>query len=225
MTDGGDFRPAQVDGYAPIDRPEVLAHVPTAARSFLDIGCAGGGFGAQVRREFGLDVRIVGVEAVATEAEVARSAGFDEVFTGYFPEALTTDETFDVITFNDVLEHIYDPWAALNECHAYLSASGVVIAAIPSIQFAPVVKQLIRGRWDYSGGGTLDWTHIRFFTRATMIEMFEKCGFEVQACVGANSMFDSGRYAKLRPLRRLLGASQFMHFVLVARSTGAPRRA
>lgn len=176
----------------------------------------------------GADARIVGVEAVAGQAAVARrDHGFDEVIEGYFPDALDgRSERFDLITFNDVLEHMLEPEDALRISRRFLEPHGRVLAAIPSIQYAPVVLRLLRGRWDYTESGTLDRTHVRFFTRATMTEMFGKAGYRIERCVGANSLRNSWaadpsplqRFAKLQ-LARLLSDWQYLHFVIVA----APR--
>jgi len=40
------------------------------------------------------------------------------------------------------------------------------------------------GRWDYSDEGILDRTHLRFFTKSTMFELFADCGYRVESVVG-----------------------------------------
>ena len=115
-----------------------------------------------------------------------------------------------------MLEHILEPEDLLNALHEHLAPGGRVLATIPSIQYAPVVWRLIRGRWDYADIGTLDHTHVRFFTRATMCEMFERAGYVVESCTGTNSV---NRFVpKLaKPFVKALGNSQYVHFVVVAR--------
>jgi hypothetical protein len=94
------------------------------------------------------------------------------------------------------------------------------VAAIPSIQYAPVTIALLRGRWDYTDDGTLDRTHVRFFTRRTMVEMFEGAGLEVAVCEGVNSVYDE-RWNRRSPLRRawtaIIPDSTWVHFVVVGR--------
>jgi 2-polyprenyl-3-methyl-5-hydroxy-6-metoxy-1,4-benzoquinol methylase len=212
--------------YGENERLDVLPYIPTDARSALDVGCARGGFGVTLRRVLGPDARIVGVEAVPVQAAIARQGhGYDEVVDGYFPDALAHEgvEPFDLIAFNDVLEHILEPEDVLVQARDHLAQDGRVVAAIPSIQYAPVVMGLLRGRWDYTDAGTLDRTHVRFFTRATMVEMFDRAGYTVELCEGINSVRrewkqdPSGprRLAKLL-LERALGNARFLHFVVVA---------
>ena len=224
--------PAQQALYEENERLDVLPYIPPDARSALDVGCARGGFGVSLRKVLGPDARIVGVEAVPAQAAIARKGhGYDEVIDGYFPEALAQAgvEPFDLIAFNDVLEHILDPEDVLVQARDHLAPNGRVVAVIPSIQYAPVVMSLLRGRWDYTDRGTLDRTHVRFFTRATMVEMFERAGYTVELCEGINSVRQewkqdpSGprRLAKLL-LERALGDARFLQFVVVAKRRSTP---
>ena len=220
----------QQDVYGEDPRADVAPYIPVAARSALDIGCGKGGFGITLRRVLGPDARLVGIDAHPGQAETARTGhGFDEVLTGYFPAALDgREERFDAVFLNDVLEHVLDPWKVLEQVHDVLSPGGTVVAAIPSIQYAPVLTELLKGRWDYADTGTLDRTHVRFFTRATMIEMFEGAGFRVISCAGATSAWTAHwwqRTWKRRLLLKRLPDSEWMHFVIVGVSSRPQGRA
>ena len=162
----------------------------------LDVGCAQGGFGPTLREVLGPEARIVGVEAVASQAEIAaRGQGYDLVVPGYFPQALNgSDERFDLVCFNDVLEHIYAPWETVRSVHEFLLPGGRVLAAIPNVQVIDNLVALMHGAWDYTDWGILDRTHVRFFTRRTMIELFEDNGFAVESCVGVNPSQTEGRW-------------------------------
>jgi 2-polyprenyl-3-methyl-5-hydroxy-6-metoxy-1,4-benzoquinol methylase len=217
--------PPQQDLYRDDPRLELLPMIPRDARSVLDVGCGAGGFGPTLRSALGPEARLVGVEPVPSQATRARVGhGFDEVLDGYVPDALRgRSDSFDLVCYVDVLEHVVDPWGLLGETREWLTPGGRVLAAIPNIQFAPVMWQLLRGRWDYADWGTLDRTHLRFFTRATMIEMFENAGYRVTHCSGTNSVegtwaTDPNRVKRLlkRGLLPLLRDSRFLHFVIVA---------
>jgi 2-polyprenyl-3-methyl-5-hydroxy-6-metoxy-1,4-benzoquinol methylase len=81
----------------------------------------------------------VGLEPIAEQAAVARRSGDDAVVEGYFPDALAgSDERFDCIVLNDVLEHMLDPWSVVADLRRLLAEDGRVVASIPSIQFLPV---------------------------------------------------------------------------------------
>lgn len=215
------------DVYGDHDRATVAPFVPRAALSALDVGCARGGFGRTLRHRLGPAARIIGVEPVHSQAELARETGaFDNVHEGFFPAALPAGDRFDVVCFLDVLEHMIDPWSALVDAKGVLVDGGRVVASIPSIEYYEVMWQVgARGRWDYTDQGTLDRTHLRFFTRATMIEMFTQCGYVVETCSGIGGLaarwstdpFALRRWLKTRVTDAVLGRRQFLQFVIVAR--------
>lgn len=216
--------PLQQDVYGFDPRPELAPYVPRETGSVLDVGCGRGGFGRTLRERLGPAARLVGIEPVVEAARAARAAGdFDDVSIGHFPQDVAQGP-FDLVCFNDVLEHMLDPWQALRDCRDQLAPGGRVLASVPSIEYAPVVWQLIRGRWDYTESGTLDRTHVRFFTRATLVEMFESSGYDVERCTGIGSVWQQWATDPLPPRRWLkrglvkaLGERQYLQFVVVAR--------
>jgi 2-polyprenyl-3-methyl-5-hydroxy-6-metoxy-1,4-benzoquinol methylase len=94
-------------------------------------------------------------------------------------EEIGPPATFDCIIFGDILEHLLDPWETLRRYRTLLDPAGVVIASIPNIGHISVILNLIRGRWEYGERGLLDSTHLRFFTRRSMIELFQKADLEI----------------------------------------------
>src|SRR4051812_49416617 len=90
-------------------RPDMAELLPGEARRGLDVGCRSGEFG-RTRRGRQQLIRLVGVEPDKDAAEAARAI-YDDVVTGLFPRdsAVAADDLFDVIYFNDVLEHMIEP--------------------------------------------------------------------------------------------------------------------
>lgn len=205
-------------------REEFADFIPSGARRVADVGCGKGGFGRTLRARLGAGAWIVGVESVAEQAHVAReSHGFDEVEQGFFPDAMPEGwADLDLICFMDVLEHLYDPWKVLFESHQFLAHDGRVLASIPNIQYLPVLTDLARGRWDYEDTGTLDRTHVRFFTRRSIIEMFHRAGYEVERIEGVNDALAQFRYRWFRPAGRILGDARYMHMAVVAKRVKRP---
>jgi SAM-dependent methyltransferase len=211
--------PQQQDVYAEWGRDDVLPYVPPRVRRVLEVGCGRGGFGRSLRDQLGPEAVLVALEPVESQAAIARAAGaFDRVHTGYYPEDLPSEEEpFDLICFNDVLEHIVDPWSVLRRAAQHLGVEGRVLAAIPNVQHGPTVARLLRGRWDYEETGILDRTHVRFFTRATALDLFRSTGYVVETCAPTNSVFDQDDYRRWAFLRPVAGDFGWMHFVIVAR--------
>jgi 2-polyprenyl-3-methyl-5-hydroxy-6-metoxy-1,4-benzoquinol methylase len=104
------------------------------------------------------------------------------------PEITLPIGTFDCIFFNDVLEHMLAPEMALRHARALLAPGGVIVASIPNIRSFPVVWQLIfHASWEYRDCGVLDRTHLRFFTKSSIINMFEREGFALESICGINA--------------------------------------
>lgn len=164
-------------------RPEVLALIPETARHVLDVGCASGALGRAVKQR--QECRVTGIEYVAEVAQVAAES-LDDVYAGDAVEAMQgmPDAFFDCIVFADVLEHLVDPAACLAEAKRLLTPGGMVVASIPNVRHWSVVKDLLEGRWDYQDAGILDRTHLRFFTRESMVRMFMEAGFHVNTLSG-----------------------------------------
>ena len=82
-------------------------------------------------------------------------------------------EKFNLILVLDVLEHLVDPWKFLKMIKSRLSDRGTLIISVPNIRHYSVIKDLIFfGRWEYEESGILDSTHLRFFTKKSLLKMF-----------------------------------------------------
>lgn len=198
--------------YGEYERPEMAALLPEAAQRILDVGCGTGAFGAHVKSARP-GVEVVGVEPNPEAAELARRR-LDMVHDGFFPD-VQPGGTFDVVCFNDVLEHMIDPGPAL-ETAARLAP--VVIASLPNIRHVDVVRDLVlRGDWTYRDEGVLDRTHLRFYTRASAVALFESHGFKVREVQPINLY---SRNRNLTRALRVLRDRRFLplQFALVAHS-------
>jgi len=159
------------------DRPEMLAFVPADVTSVLDVGCATGRFGATLRAARPR-AAIHGIDP--TPHDDTRSNPYATRTTGMYPDDLPAGVRYDYIVFNDVLEHMPDPWAALTATRELLNDDGRVVASIPNVRHLTVLLPLVlKGRWRYDDSGILDRTHLRFFTRSSMRDLFESSGYEV----------------------------------------------
>lgn len=168
-------------------RTEMVQYVPRGAKSVLDVGCSSGEFGRALRSSVDLDL-LVGLEPNRAAVQLA-----EEIYDLVFPHPLEAapDELlgmrFDVAVFNDVLEHMADPGQALAAVRPLLNEGGVVVASIPNVRHLSVTGPLVvLGRFDYSDSGILDTTHLRFFTAASIRELFAAAGFTVLQFAGIN---------------------------------------
>jgi GT2 family glycosyltransferase/glycosyltransferase involved in cell wall biosynthesis/2-polyprenyl-3-methyl-5-hydroxy-6-metoxy-1,4-benzoquinol methylase len=91
---------------------------------------------------------------------------------------------FDYIIFADVLEHLRDPWEVLRRSTDLLRDTGHVLASIPNFGHNVILMNLFHGKFQYLNLGLLDNTHIRFFTRESMQNMFNYAGLDVLSLTG-----------------------------------------
>jgi 2-polyprenyl-3-methyl-5-hydroxy-6-metoxy-1,4-benzoquinol methylase len=207
--------------YGYVERPEVFPFVPKDARVIADVGCSRGGFGAALRRT-GRPLEIWGIDSDPTIVAEA-SPHYDRFLTGYFPDVLVgLDVRFDCIVFNDVLEHMVDPWEALRKSSGYLSPTGTVVASIPNLRYLPVVARLLlKGDFTYVDSGVMDRTHLRFFTKKTMIELFKSCGYNVSSIKGIVPWREKHWLAAVAPPR--FKDAVYRQFVVAARPSSVER--
>lgn len=199
-----------VKDYPAWTRGEVAPFLPKEARRILDVGCGSGGFATHLT-----DREAYGLEPNPRAADLAE-AHYQAVYRGVFPDAVPTGATFDCIVFNDVLEHLIDPWAALRVCKAMLTERGCVVASIPNMRYMRVLRRLvINADWRYTNYGVLDRTHLRWFTHKTIRTLFEDTGFRVETLEPINQ--ESGW--KARVLRAIPPAADMaaQQFLVVAR--------
>jgi len=85
-----------------------------------------------------------------------------------------------VVVFADVLEHLKRPGDAIRGAARHLAPGGLVIASIPNIAHLSIRVELMEGGFAYEKLGLLDDTHLKYFTKKTIEDMFEAAGLSIQ---------------------------------------------
>jgi GT2 family glycosyltransferase/2-polyprenyl-3-methyl-5-hydroxy-6-metoxy-1,4-benzoquinol methylase len=146
----------------------------------LEVGPATG-YVAKALRDRGCS--ITGIELDRDAAEIAsqfcermivadvEDLDFDELFG---------DTRFDVVVYGDVLEHLVDPETVLRRTARTLGLGGSVVASIPNVTHGSVRLSLMAGQFRYTDTGLLDRTHLRFYDRRGVEELFETGGFAIR---------------------------------------------
>jgi hypothetical protein len=86
---------------------------------------------------------------------------------------------YEAIVYGDVLEHLSDPLGVLLKLDQALTPGGVVVISVPNVAHVWVRLSLLVGRFDYVSRGILDRSHLRFFTRRTLLDLVGAAGLEV----------------------------------------------
>lgn len=170
------------------------------ARRLLDVGCAHGWF-LKLASERGFQV--TGIEP---DHHVKRLASVSPAWVrhGFFPNALAEDEQFDVISFNDVLEHIPDIDGALEACARHLAENGLVVVNAPDRTGILYRVSKILYRLGFTRTFSRLWQkgfpspHVHYLDQRWFQALCTRKGFEITDSVGLASVSLQGLYDRIR---------------------------
>ena len=155
----------------------LLDLVPASGGRALDCGC-GAGDNARLLNERGW--RVTGITLSRGE-EASASAQCERVVVADLEEGLSADigNGYELVLMSHVLEHLANPQRLLADARRALAANGVLAVALPNVLVYPNRLRLLLGRFDYSSGGVMDNTHLRFYTFASGAALLRENGWDV----------------------------------------------
>jgi len=159
---------------------ESLAH----KGRLLDVGCATGFF-LDLARSQGWEV--LGSEVSEFSAGYARERFGLDVRLGTLRQLHLDTASFHAVTMWDVIEHVVDPLAELQEVRRILRPQGVLSIITPDA--GSWMARLLGRRWEEFRRVR---EHIYFFSRRTMRDMLRKAGLEVVRMESADKVFYLG---------------------------------
>ena len=205
------------EGYYTHYRYEMIDFIPPSSKKILDVGCGSGIFSRELKRKFNAEVW--GIE-LDPDATVLAKKIIDKVIVGDAYKAVTDvpDSYFDCIVFNDILEHLVDPFTLLKKIKDKLNANGVIVCSIPNVRhFLNLFDLLVKKQWKYVDQGTLDRTHLRFFTKKSIIDTFKSLDYEILKITGINGL-NPWKFAMFNILSLgYLADTRYLQFACVAK--------
>lgn len=161
----------------PYSGHQLLLQRCRGARFVLDVGCSAGVLARELVAQGAVVDGVEADRAAAMEAAGScRTVLVGDVETLDLPFA---QGSYDTIVMADVIEHLRDPVAVLGRLRPYLSSGGKLLISTPNVANWSMRLRLMGGRWDYTDRGLLDRTHLRFFTRKTLIATVRGAGFAI----------------------------------------------
>lgn len=186
----------------------ILEMLPQNCKTVVEVGCMRGSLTrAYLARNpacqwTGIDIDPDNVAIAAGVCQRALCRDIETMAEAEFAQFAAADAW----VFGDTLEHLRDPWVVLARIRNYLPARGVVVASIPNAQHWSFQARVNAGLFRYEDDGLFDRTHLRFFTRTTILEMFRDAGYRVDQAVSRNlSSPDAAKY--IGPIRAMAQAS------------------
>jgi len=190
---------------------ELLSLVPTNARRVVDVGCMLGSLGHAVRSrapqtEFvGLDIDPDYAAAAARHCTETFACDIEAVS----PELWERLFPSDCWIFGDSLEHLRNPWQVLRRVRDGIDADGCLLVCLPNAQHWSVQRNLASGHFRYQDSGLMDRTHLRWFTRITLLEMLQITGWQVEIGITRNLPPSAQQEVILEALRGFAVAGGF----------------
>jgi 2-polyprenyl-3-methyl-5-hydroxy-6-metoxy-1,4-benzoquinol methylase len=151
---------------------QLLEMIGPPPRTVLDVGCGQGELGHLVRQR---GHHVTGIDWAPPKFAL------DEFIQANLGSGLplTPDRKFDVILLADVLEHMTEPAALLDQAKAHLAPGGSVLVSLPNAVHWSMRAQMALGKFEYANKGIMDRGHLRFFTKKTARRLFEDAGLEI----------------------------------------------
>lgn len=145
----------------------------------LDVGCGEGLF-LHTARKRGYEVS--GLEFSPYAARYASENYGLEVRALRFEDCDFAPDSFDIITFWHVLEHLADPLAALRKAKELLRPGGYLVAAVPNIDDAlgQAFYRAVRGEYFKVYSPDSKEPHLFHFSQETLGRLVEKAGFRLE---------------------------------------------
>lgn len=152
----------------------------------LEVGC-GFGYFLDVAFEEGFDV--TGLEFNAHAVERLRRKYAFPILSGRLEEATLEAGSLDAGVMFDVIEHLRDPFRALDQLHNALVPNGLLV--LSTVDAESLVSRIIGKRLE---DFRRTREHLIFFSRSTLTRVLRDHGFEVVRLRSIGHTFDLGQF-------------------------------
>lgn len=158
-----------------------------AKGSIIDVGCASGEF-LYVAKRHGWQT--YGIEVNKELADMGRKKLGIDIFNGILEDANIPEQSYNVATLFDVIEHLPQPVITLNRIHQILKDNGLLVINFPDV--GSLTARLFKKRWWFF----LE-DHISYFNKKTLRMLLEKANFKVLSVKNHYQSLEVGYLIKL----------------------------
>jgi 2-polyprenyl-3-methyl-5-hydroxy-6-metoxy-1,4-benzoquinol methylase len=107
---------------------------------------------------------------------------------------------YEVVTAGEIIEHMIDESAFLNECHRVLKPNGVLVLTTPNLSYLVNRLLVLIGRTPMF---VYEPYHYHFHTRKTIVDLMESHGFRVEAVSASHVLYSRRLHWTGRVFERL----------------------
>ena len=174
------------NSYYTRNRIEMLKFLPNNFTNVIEIGCGQGEFGKLVKKSY--NTIFTGIEVDPDAALVAKKH-LDYVLIGdaFKQLQILPDHSFDLLICNDIIEHLASPEILLQNIRIKMKPNSRLVCSIPNIRvLGNLIHLLINKDFEYTDDGIRDKTHLRFYTKKSIVRFLEDNGFHIEKIMGIN---------------------------------------
>lgn len=160
---------------------DLLRIIPQQSLNLIEVGCSTGALAKEFKiinplcNYFGVDIDPNYAALADKYCDYTAAMNIEHANDSFFED----QKIRDCWIFGDCLEHLQDPWKILRKIRAVIPTHGCIVACIPNAQHWSIQVRLSVGDFRYENSGLLDKTHLRWFTRQTIVELFADTGFKI----------------------------------------------
>jgi SAM-dependent methyltransferase len=136
----------------------------------LDVGASNGGM-VRRARELGFDA--AGLEPSPEICELARNTHRVTMYCGSLAEQEFPEDSFDIVTLHDVLEHFFDPRQELLQIRRIMPQGGLLVVETPTTDSRDFAEMGI----DWPSCSPLE--HVHLFSAANGARLLQETGFRI----------------------------------------------
>ncbi len=153
--------------------------------NLFDAGCGNGYFAGYFASK---GFNVAGCDASSEGISIAKSSYPTvrfESMSVYEDLVMKFGKEWDLILSTEVIEHLYDPRKYINNLLLMLKPGGALIITTPYHGYLKNLALAITGKMDQHHGPLWDGGHIKFWSKKTLEELLQECGFDTVNFSGA----------------------------------------
>lgn len=148
---------------------EILSSTNNRRETLVDIGAGNGNF-AKAAAESNLFKKVIAADISEDCIQACNNVGL-ETFFGKIEEM--EENSVDCITFNDLIEHIFNPKTFLEQCYSRLRQDGTLMLSTPNGEGFDF--KILKDKTE----NITPPEHIQYFNPKSISILLESCNFEV----------------------------------------------
>lgn len=191
-----------------LNRYELAFQLAPGGNMLLDIGCGDGELLLRLKNKYrevwGVDIAKPRISRI--QKKISNMPDIHVKVEDINQRLNFKDTYFDTIIVIAVLEHVFDPFHLIRECHRLLIKGGMLIVEVPNVAWLPNRIRLAMGKLPVTSDASgWDGGHLHYFTRASLKRLLLDEEFKIM------KITSGGIFARPRRLwGSLLGADIIM---------------